>query len=108
MLEARVIEPGSSPWALPVVLVRKKDGSISFCNDYRKLNAVTRFDAFPLPRIDETLESLTGARFFPTLNFLSDYWQVGLTEQVRLKSIFTTCSGLFLWSMMPFGLCNAT
>ena len=107
MLEANVIELGSSPWSSPVVLVRKKDGSIRFCVDYRKLNAITRFDAFPLPRIDETLESLGGARFFSTLDLLSGYWQVGLTEQARLKSAFTTRSGLFLWNVMPFGLCNA-
>ena len=107
MVEANVIEPGSSPWSSPVVLVRKKDGSIRFCVDYRKLNAITRFDAFPLPRIDETLESLGGARFFSTLDLLSGYWQVGLTEQARLKSAFTTRSGLFLWNVMPFGLCNA-
>ena len=95
MLDAKVIEPGSSPWASPVVLIRKKDGPIHFCVDYRNLNAVMRFDAFPLPRIDKTLESLSGARYFSTLDLLSGYWQVGLTEQARLKSAFTIRSGLF-------------
>ena len=71
------------------------------------LNAVTSFDAYPLPRIDETLESLSGAKFFTSLDLLSGYLQVGLTEQARLKSAFVTRGGLYLWNVMPFGLCNA-
>ena len=107
MLEKGVAEPGQSPWASPVVLVRKKDGSIRFCVDYRRLNAVTQFDAYPLPRIDETFEALSGSRYFTTLDLLSGYWQVGLTESARIKSAFTVRGGLYLWNVMPFGLCNA-
>jgi hypothetical protein len=81
MLKARVIEPGQSPWASPVVLVRKYDGSIRFCIDYRHLDSVTRFNAYPLPRIDETFESVSGSRYFSTLDLISGYWQVGLTDQ---------------------------
>jgi len=102
-----VIEQGQSPWSSPVVLVRKKDGSLRFCVDYRKLNAVTKFDAFPLPRIDETLDALSGAKWFTTLDLLAGYWQVGLTPEAKLKSAFSTRSGLYLWNVMPFGLCNA-
>ena len=107
MLDKGVIEPGQSPWASPVVLVKKKDGSLRFCVDYRRLNSVTEFDAYPLPRIDETLEALGGARFFSTLDLISGYWQVGLTPEARLKSAFCVRGGLFLWNVMPFGLCNA-
>jgi transposase InsO family protein len=107
MLDAGVVSPGQSPWASPVVLVRKKDGSIRFCIDYRRLNATTKFDAYPLPRVDETFETLAGAQWFTTLDLLSGYWQVGLTEAARQKSAFVTRRGLFLWNVMPFGLCNA-
>lgn len=107
MIDKGVIEQGQSPWASPVVLVRKKDGTLRFCVDYRRLNEKTEFDAYPLPRIDETLEALSGAKFFSTLDLLSGYWQVGLTPEARLKSAFCVRSGLYLWNVMPFGLCNA-
>ena len=107
MLEAGVIEPVQSPWAAPVVLVQKKDGSVRFCVDYRRLNAVTIFNAYPLPRIDETFEALAGSKFFCTLDLLSGYWQVGLTERAQQRSAFITREGLFKWNVMPFGLCNA-
>jgi transposase InsO family protein len=107
MLDTGVIKPGHSPWSSPVVLVRKKDGKIRFCVDYRRLNSVTVFDSYPLPRVDETIDSLSGARFFTTLDLLSGYWQVPLTEAAKQKSAFTTRSGLWLFQVLPFGLCNA-
>ena len=93
MLRQGVVEPSQSPWASPVVLVKKKDGSTRFCVDYRRLNTVTQFDAYPLPRIDETIDSLVGNKFFTALDLLSGYWQIGLTEAARQKSAFVTRSG---------------
>ena len=64
----------ASPWASPVVLVRKKDGGTGLCMDYRKLNHITKLDEFPLPRIDEKLDLLAGAKYFTTLDLASGYW----------------------------------
>ena len=107
MLNKGVIQPSTSPWASPLVLVRKKDGSIRFCADYRKLNAVTRKDAYPLPRIDETLDTLSGSVLFTTLDLLSGYWQVQVHPHDKEKTTVCTPEGLFEFNVMPFGLCNA-
>ncbi|XP_070405900.1 uncharacterized protein [Nothobranchius furzeri] len=107
MLERGVIRESCSPWAAPIVLVKKKDNSWRFCVHYRKLNAVTHKDAFPLPRIEETLTSLNRAEWFSTLDLASGYWQVEMDPQDREKTAFTTPLGLFEFERMPFGLCNA-
>jgi hypothetical protein len=73
MLDQRVIEPSESPWASPIVLVQKRDGGVRFCVDYRKLNRVTKLNEFPLLRIDDTLDLLTGSRLFSTLDLASSY-----------------------------------
>ena len=107
MLEKGIAEPEQSSWASPVVLVRKKEGSIGFCVDYCRLNAVTQFDAYPLSRIDETFEALSGSHYFTTLDLLSGSRHVGLTETAQMKSAFTVRGGLYFWNVMPSGQCNA-
>lgn len=107
MLKRGVIEPSSSPWASPIVLVRKKDGTTRFCVDYRKLNSATVKDSYPLPRIDDSINALSGSCWFSTLDLASGYWQVEVEEKDRPKTAFTTRSGLYQFTVMPFGLCNA-
>ena len=94
MLEKEVVEPSTSPWASAIVLVQKKDGSTRFCVDFRKLNDVTRKDAYPLTRIETTLDTLAGSKWFSTLDLLSGYWQVQIEEGDRPKIAFCTAEGL--------------
>ena len=107
MAAGGVIEPSSSPWAAPAVLVRKKDGSWRFCVDYRRLNKVTRKDSYPLPRIDNALDYIGGSSWFSSLDLCSDR-QVELAYEARPKTAFTIGQGLWQFCVMPFGLCNAT
>ena len=107
MLDAGIVEPSQSEWASPVVLVRKKDGGVRWCIDYRQLNEVTEKDAYPLPRIDECLDTLSGSTLFSTLDLQSGYWQVEMAPEDKEKTAFTTKYGLFQYTRMSFGLCNA-
>ena len=107
LLRSGKIRPSNSPWASPVVLVRKKDGTLRFCIDYRSLNDVTVKDAYPLPRIDDALDYLNGAKYFSTLDLASAYWQVAMDPDSVDKTAFATHIGLYEWLVMPFGLSNA-
>ena len=89
------------------MLVTKKDGCTRFCADYGKLNDTTVKDAYPLPRIDNTLDMLAGKQWFSTLDLASGYWQGSLSKEAHAKTAFATHSGLFQFKVMPFGLCNA-
>ena len=107
MLDKGVIEPSTSPWSSPVVLVRKKDSSIRYCIDYRKVNNVTKKDSFPIPSIEESLTALKDAKFFSTLDLCSGYWQVELTDKAKEISAFSTGRNLYQFKVLPFGLSNA-
>ena len=106
MLEAGIVEPSSSEWAAPIVLVKKKDGTLCFCVDYQRLNAVS-CPLYPMPRIDELLDRFGKAKFLTTLDLARGYWQVPMSWSSKEKTAFITLQGLFQFTAMPFGLQGA-
>ena len=107
MLDAGVVQLSNSPWCNAVVLVRKKDGSLHFCIDFRRLNALMVKDSHPLPHICETLQSLAGAAHYSTFDLNSGFWQVPMDEESKQYTASTLGSmGLYECECMPFGLCN--
>lgn len=108
MLQDGIIEESESPWCSPVVLVRKKDGTFRFCVDLRAVNSVTKGFAMPLPRIDDSLDTLAKARWFTTLDMATGYWQVELAPEDREKTAFSTGKGLHHFRVMAMGLKNAS
>ena len=107
MLDKNIIKPSESPWSSPVILVKKANGQWRMCVDYRKLNAVTKKDRYPLPRIDDTLDLLVNSTFFSTLDMCNGYWHIEIDPRDREKSAFITSEGLYEFNVLSFGLCNA-
>ena len=107
MLQQGVIRPSNSPWASPVTLVPKSDGSPRFCVDYRKLNSVTKRDSYPLPRICDIMDTLGRSKIFSTMDLKSAYHQIPVHPADIEKTGFTFHRGLFEFTRMPFGLANA-
>ncbi len=101
------IEPSTSPWSSPIVLVKKKSGDIRFCVDFRKLNKITKRDMYPLPKISDLLDSLGKAKFVTCLDLVSGYWQIPVHPADREKTAFVSFASLFQFCVMPFGLSNA-
>ena len=107
MLANDVIRPSESPWSSPLLLVKKRDGTMRVCVDFRKLNEVTVRDAYPIPRIDETLDSLSGNAYFTCLDLKQGYWQLPLDEASKPKTAFSSHRGLFEFNVLAMGLTNA-
>ncbi|CAF4587035.1 unnamed protein product, partial [Rotaria sp. Silwood2] len=106
LLKQGVIEESTSPWSSPIVLVRKKDGSVRFCIDFRKLNNITTKDAFPIPRIDDIFDQLSQAEYYSTIDFKSGYFQVGLDPRDRPKTAFSTRDQHYQFTVLPQGVTN--
>ena len=107
MLELGVIKKSVSPYSSPVVLVPKKDGSVRFCIDFRKLNKVTEFDAEPMPNMEEVINRMSGHKFFTRMDCSKGYWQVCLPDNCKHLTAFETPQGLFQFKTMPFGIVNS-
>ena len=107
MLDNNIIEPSQSEWCSPILLVPKPDGTQRLCMDYRKVNAVTKTDSFPIPRIDDCIDKIGNAKYVTKFDLLKGYWQVPLTNRAKEISAFVTPDGLYQCNVMPFGMKNA-
>lgn len=109
MEQKGIIEISCSPWSAPIVLVQKKDFTWRLCVDYRKLNDKTIKDAYPIPRIEDNLDSLSGSTWFSSIYLAMAYHQIPMKPSDKEKTAFATpMGGLYQHASMPFGLCNAS
>jgi len=107
LLDKKFVRPSVSPWGASVLLVKKKDGSMRLCIDYRQLNKVTIKNRYPLPRIDDLMDQLVGARVFSKIDLRSGYHQIKVKDEDTQKTAFRTRYGHYEYSVMPFGVTNA-
>ena len=107
MLEARVIEPSKSPWSSPIHVVRKKEGSIHICVDYRCLNAVTSYDPYQIQRVGDLIDKIGNATYLSKLDLTKGYYQVPVAEKDHDKIAFVTPFGKFQYVTMTYGLKGA-
>lgn len=107
MLEMNVIRKSNSPWSANPVVVPKPDGSTRFCTNFRPLNGITRKDKYPLPRMEDLLDRLSGAQAISSIDLKSAYWQLPIAEKDKCKTAFRTTSGLYEYNSLAFGLTNS-
>ena len=107
MLDNDIIEPSTSGWSSPCILVPKSDGSYRFVTDFRKVNAVSKSDSYPIPRIDDCIDKLGDATFVSKFDLLKGYWQVPLTQRAKEITAFATPDNLYQYKVMPFGMKNS-
>ena len=102
-----IVRESESEWSSPMVIVMKKDGNIRICVDFRKLNQLTKFNAYPMPHIDDLLDTVGRAKYLTTLDLAKGYWQVPMHEKDQPKTAFISSIGLLKFTVMPFGLSRA-
>ena len=107
LLKHGLATPSKSPWASPCLLAPKEGGSMRFCTGYRKVNTVTVKDSYPLPRVDDVTDAIGNAKFVTKIDLFKGYYQVELSDNAKEISAFITPFGLYEYTVMPFGMCNA-
>ena len=106
MLTNDIIEPSQSGWSSPCLLVPKNDGTYRFCTDYRKVNATTKSDSYPIPRVEDCIDRIGCAQYVSKIDLLKGYWQVPLTPKAKEISAFVMPEGFYQYKVMPFGMKN--